>query len=82
MTLYNALHQFLRGDLIWQMPTLAAGLIAVIPVVFLKRRWARAVTFVVLFVALSVGLHMLCDGPIHAAQAWWVQPLGPPLVLK
>jgi hypothetical protein len=82
VVIYNALHQFLCGDLIWQMPTLAAGLIAVIPVVFLKRRWTRAAVFVVLFIALSVGLHMLFDGPIHAFQAWWVRPLGPAMVLK
>jgi hypothetical protein len=74
--------RFMAGDLIWSMPIVLAGCLSIIPAVFPRRRWVRFTLFMVLFLFLSLSLHLLLDAPIHALQAWWTTPLGPPLNLK
>jgi hypothetical protein len=78
---YNIVHQFLRGDFIWQLPTLVSGLIAIIPATLSRRRWKQIAIYVIVFLTLTITLHMLADAPIHAFQKAWLEPMGPSLVL-
>jgi hypothetical protein len=74
--------RLMAGDLVWSVPILLAGCISIIPAVFPRRRWVRFTLFLVLFLFLSIGLHLLLDAPIHNLHTWWTHPLGPPLNLK